>query len=305
MPKPIVLRQFLEAIPKQPEEVRQIWNVIHILCLSITAFSGWMASYTFGLYLQDFDFHCILFAKLMVGTDHSIKDHNLTIFSNVSQWNEVLRRTEEQKIDIKRSRWGEPKVCNFVQFLHVASFLSAVIWIVFFAISGRGSKSYGRQIIGKPYRLVILSSYMMVLVLFLHQTIGILTLCFCRLVFPFLCWCIMSALILFVTNSTLTGGLINFCGLVEDSEGNEETQICFGTFIESYKIFYGVEEGTKLFGLFLLTKFSGYVGFISWVCNAFWTCLRVYLIIDYKFYQVTVWRYEKEKPKKSVTFEQE
>ncbi|XP_044767032.1 uncharacterized protein LOC123322975 [Coccinella septempunctata] len=280
MPKPVILRQFLELQPKTPHEVRQIWTLVHILCLSIAGFSGWLSAYTFGLYLQDFDFQCILFATLSVTSEHSVKEHNLTIFSNESLWSNILKKTPDQKIDIKKSKWGEPKLCNFVQFLHVASMLSSVIWIVFFAISGRGSKLHGRQIIGKPYRLV----------------------------FPFLFWSIISSLVIFVTNSTLTSGLIKFCSVIEDSEGKEQTQICFGRFIESYRIFFGHHQGTRLFTLFFLVKFGGYVEFIAWLCNALWTCLRVYLIIDYKFYMVTVWKYEpdrSERLKHRVTFVEE
>ncbi|XP_045463985.1 uncharacterized protein LOC123673509 [Harmonia axyridis] len=283
MPIRYIHRQFLEATPKKPEEVRLIWNFVHILLLSLTAFSGWVAAYSFGLYLGNFKFQCILFAKLMVVTEHSVKKHNLTIFSNASLWDAVLPRSAGHEIDIKRSRWGEPRLCDFVQFLHVASMLSSLIWIVFFSISGRGSTVLQRQIIGKPHRLV----------------------------FPFLTWSIVSALAIFVTNSTLTGGLINFCSIIEHSNGNKEVEICFGTFIESYRIFFGSQQGSKLFGLFLITKFAGYIGFIVWICNAFWSCLRVYLIIDFKFYMVTVWKYAPDRDdredsrfrrKKSVTF---
>ncbi|KAL3284763.1 hypothetical protein HHI36_018907 [Cryptolaemus montrouzieri] len=265
MQRPKIFRQFYELEAKSPEEVRKIWNYVHIFLLAISFISGLTTAYAFGLFQQEFDFRCFFFSKLEVKATKSIR--NLTTSAKRSSWNEVLPRTPENQVDFKRSRWGVGALCSFFQFLHICSMLSALIWMVFIVISGRGSRKSGRQIVGSPYRLVI----------------------------PFFCWSIISVIVIFATNSIFISGLHESCAILEDPDGESQMVLFFGEEKAMYEIFFG-DTGMKIYLCYVITKYACYIGLFAWASNALWTLLRFYLVIDFKIFLITVWKYVSDNP---------
>lgn len=253
-----IIKQYYELAPRPPNEVGTIWKSIHILLLALSAICGYISAYTFGVILKTFDYHCILYSKMIINVHNasSESDHK---YDNLAMKSFI---DEMEHINVLHGSWTSDSVCYFVQFTEVSSMITSIVWIVFFFIYGRNTGVNSHEIVGRPWRMIV----------------------------PFLLWTILTILVLFSCNQVYGEGFRQICWIRGPSDDNH----CLGIKHASFISLFGYFDGTDIYRYFFLSKIFGYLGLTAWAANLIWTVLRIYLVVDFQILFINFIQYSKK-----------
>lgn len=132
---PILIRKYLIAL----------FLAGHIAFLIIIAFSGFITAYTFGIAVDAFGDHCILFGNISLKEFNISQDLPISVPILISENNSVLNNSTNEVrkvISLQNTVWGSDELCSFCQFTPIMSMIFGTTWAVFFMVCTKGGSGY-------------------------------------------------------------------------------------------------------------------------------------------------------------------